>query len=184
MLCHGSVLSLVYSTKADSSRSDTFIIYETVWLMVTVSIWHSHVWNVDVQSISCNNYREVELAANVTLLYINIVLLYFNTVTPWWEQWRLKSPGSRLFGQPFVLTQIKENIKASCHWTFEENPPVTGEFPSQRASNTENVFILWRHHVDFVIHHAKLIWHPYHKHSASYHILQSLNIPRSGVIQY
>ena len=28
----------------------------------------------------------------------------------------------------------------------EGNPPVTGGFPSQRASNTENVSIWWRHH--------------------------------------
>ena len=29
-------------------------------------------------------------------------------------------------------------------------PPVTGWFPSQRASNTENVSISWRHHVIFM----------------------------------
>ena len=29
----------------------------------------------------------------------------------------------------------------------EGNPPVTGEFPSQRASDAENVSIWWRHHV-------------------------------------
>ena len=29
----------------------------------------------------------------------------------------------------------------------EGNPQVTGEFPSQRASNVENVSIWWRHHV-------------------------------------
>ena len=28
------------------------------------------------------------------------------------------------------------------------NSPVSGEFPAQRASNTENVSILWRHHVN------------------------------------
>ena len=28
----------------------------------------------------------------------------------------------------------------------EGNSPVTGEFPAQRASNAENVSILWRHH--------------------------------------
>ena len=28
----------------------------------------------------------------------------------------------------------------------EGNPPVTGGFPSQRASNAENVSIWWRHH--------------------------------------
>ena len=27
------------------------------------------------------------------------------------------------------------------------NSPATGEFPAQRASNAENVFIWWRHHV-------------------------------------
>ena len=26
------------------------------------------------------------------------------------------------------------------------NSPVTGEFPAQRASNAENIFIAWRHH--------------------------------------
>ena len=29
------------------------------------------------------------------------------------------------------------------------NSPVTGEFPTQMASNAENVFIWWRHHVQF-----------------------------------
>ena len=31
----------------------------------------------------------------------------------------------------------------------EGNPPVTSEFPSQKASNEENVSIRWRHHVLF-----------------------------------
>ena len=30
------------------------------------------------------------------------------------------------------------------------NPPVTGEFPAQMASNAENVSIWWRHHVSIV----------------------------------
>ena len=29
----------------------------------------------------------------------------------------------------------------------EGNSPVTGEFPTQRASNAENVFFWWRHHL-------------------------------------
>ena len=33
-----------------------------------------------------------------------------------WARWRLKSPASRLFTQPFVQAQIKENIKAPRHW--------------------------------------------------------------------
>ena len=69
------------------------------------------------------------------------------TMTSWWARWRLKSPASRLFTQPFVQAQIKENIKAPHHW------PLCGEFtghrwqfPTQRASNAENVSIWWRHH--------------------------------------
>ena len=34
----------------------------------------------------------------------------------WWVRWRLKSPASWLFTQPFVQVQIKENIKAPSHW--------------------------------------------------------------------
>ena len=38
------------------------------------------------------------------------------TVTSEWARWRLKSPAYRLFAQPFVRAQIKENIKALRHW--------------------------------------------------------------------
>ena len=44
------------------------------------------------------------------------------TLTSQWPRWRLKSPVSRLFTQPFIQTQIKENIKAPRHW------PLCGEF--------------------------------------------------------
>ena len=40
----------------------------------------------------------------------------FITLTSWWVRWRLKSPASRMFTQQFILTQIKENIKAPRHW--------------------------------------------------------------------
>ena len=71
----------------------------------------------------------------------------FITMTSQWPRWRLKSPASQLFTQPFIQTQIKENIKAPRHW------PLCGEFtgdrwnPAQRASYAENVSIWWRHHV-------------------------------------
>ena len=38
------------------------------------------------------------------------------TVTSQRARWRLKSPASRLFTQPFIQAQIKENIKAPRHW--------------------------------------------------------------------
>ena len=33
----------------------------------------------------------------------------------------LKSPASRLFAQPFVHAQIKENTKVPCHWSLWED---------------------------------------------------------------
>ena len=48
--------------------------------------------------------------------YINI------TVTSQWTRWHFKSPASRLFTQPFIQAQIKENIKAPRPW------PLFGEF--------------------------------------------------------
>ena len=54
----------------------------------------------------------------------------------WWARWRLKSPASRLFTQPFIQAQIKK-IKAPRHWFL------WGEFTGDRwilrtkASNAE-----------------------------------------------
>ena len=48
--------------------------------------------------------------------------------------------------QPFIQTQITENIKAPRHWPLCGEFTGTGEFPAQRASYAENVSIWWRHH--------------------------------------
>ena len=56
----------------------------------------------------------------------------------------LKTPASRLFTQPFIQTQIKENIKAARHWPLCGEFTGTGEFPAQRGSYAENVSIWWR----------------------------------------
>ena len=44
------------------------------------------------------------------------------------------------FFQQFLHASITENIKAPHHWPLcEGNPPVTGGFPSQRASNEGSI---------------------------------------------
>ena len=58
-------------------------------------------------------------------------------MTSLWARWRLKSPASPLFAQVSVQVQIKENIKAASHWPLRGNSPVTGEFPTQKASDAE-----------------------------------------------
>ena len=53
-------------------------------------------------------------------------LIVIIAVTSQWARWRLKSPASPLFTQPFIQAQIKENIKALRHW------PLCGEFTGYR----------------------------------------------------
>ena len=69
-------------------------------------------------------------------------------MTSQWAQWRLKSPASRLFTQTFIQTQVKETSKFRVTGLCVGNSPVPvpGEFPAQKASNAENVFIWWRQH--------------------------------------
>ena len=68
------------------------------------------------------------------------------TVTSQWARWRLKSPASPLFTQPFIQEQMKEKSKLRITGLCAGNSPVTGEFPAQMAINAENVSIWWRHH--------------------------------------
>ena len=59
-----------------------------------------------------------------------------------WAWWCLKSPVSQLFTQPFIQVQIKEKTSRRLCITGL----ITGEFPTQRASNSDNVSIWWCHH--------------------------------------
>ena len=69
------------------------------------------------------------------------------TVTSLWARWRLKSPASPLFTQPFIRVLSKKTSKLRVTGLCAGNSPGTGEFPAQMASNAENVSIWWRHHV-------------------------------------
>ena len=71
----------------------------------------------------------------------------FIRLTSYWAGQRLKSPAWRLSIQPFIQTQIKENIKAPPHWPLCGEFTGTGDFPAQKASNAANVSIWWRHDV-------------------------------------
>ena len=48
---------------------------------------------------------------------------------------------------PLFRRRSKKTSKLRVTGLCEGNSPVTGEFPSQRASKAENVFSWWRHHV-------------------------------------
>ena len=62
-------------------------------------------------------------------------------------RWRLKSPDSRLltFGSVYSGAYQRKHQSSASLALCAGNLPVTGEFPTQKASNAENVSIWWRH---------------------------------------
>ena len=63
-----------------------------------------------------------------------------------WAGWRLKSPASRLFTQPFRQAQVKETSKPRVTGPCAVNSPGTVKFPAHMVSNAETASIWWRHH--------------------------------------
>ena len=104
-------------------------------------------------------YRNKEL--NMYILYTQSVyrLQYFCDITWASLYFPITVTSHNLHGvsnhRPFVclfsgllrLTR-KKNFKDALLALCEGNPPVTGGFPSERASNAESIFISWRHHVN------------------------------------
>ena len=64
-----------------------------------------------------------------------------------WASWRLKLPPTPPFVQLFHQADNNENTLLTL---CEGNPPVTGGFPSQMASDVDSVSMPWRHHVSLV----------------------------------
>ena len=72
--------------------------------------------------------------------------LHLTTMT---SQWARRRPNHR---RPDCLLnrfrrRSKKTSKLHVTGICEGNPPVTGGFPSQKASSAKNVSISWRHHV-------------------------------------
>ena len=82
---------------------------------------------------------DVDIVTRVSMLIL--------AVTSQWARWCLEWMACRVFAQPFVPAQSKKTAKLRVTGLCEGNLPVTGGFPSQRASNVENISISWRHHV-------------------------------------
>ena len=81
------------------------------------------------------------------------------TMTSPWARWRLKSPASRLFTEPFFRHRSKKTLKFCVTGLCQGNSPVTGDFPAQWASSAENVYIWWYHGVNCIW--LKLSYHDY-----------------------
>ena len=74
---------------------------------------------------------------------------YWRCDEAWREQTLVHPPvmcQQRLIYCTWELNVMKKTSKFRATGLCEGNPPVTGRFPSQRASNVENMSICWRHH--------------------------------------
>ena len=76
-----------------------------------------------------------------------------NCTSPWTRQWRHNEHDGVSNHQPhdcllnhLFRSRLKKAPKFRITGLCARNSPVTGEFPTQRASNRENVSIWWRHH--------------------------------------
>ena len=73
--------------------------------------------------------------------------------------------------------QIKEKTKLRVNGLYEGNPPVTGGFPSQKASDAENVSIWWRHHGDMFYSNLELVLQANHGIIEKYFMGHIFNSP-------
>ena len=92
------------------------------------------------------NYIPLFYMGVITYLYLNADAVTVNTL-----RWRRDGDSNH---QPHDCSlnhlfrcRSKQTSKLGVTDLWEGNSPVTGEFPEQRASNAETVFIWWRHHV-------------------------------------
>ena len=120
----------------------------------------THKWGTRrrwIKLVPANEIRAYLCKVSVTNWIFSTLFLIRWQHNPWscitlhWGRWRLKSPASRLFSEPFVQAQKKQTSKLRVTRLCGGNSSVTGEFPTQRASNAENFSIWWLHHEHYYL---------------------------------
>ena len=116
------------------------------WCFVRGQILFWHETSHDNQW-QCVHYNDVEMGVKASQI-TNLTIVYSIVVSG--------------------ADQGKHQSSASLAFVWGINSPVTGEFPTQRASDAENVSIWWRHH-------GYNIWHG--SYLGQYHVLIGLENP-------
>ena len=143
-------------------RSTSAVVYVRLNICYIGSKWRGSVicwiYTVIVDTLRASlterfvvNYWSLTLSCAMILrsfaTYCNKAISIYITVRSWWAWWRLKSPTSRAFAQPFVQARIKKNLKALRHWPSWGESTGHRRILSQRVSNEENTSICLRHHI-------------------------------------
>ena len=105
--------------------------------------WPSWCLNSPATCWLCRKIYEVNSGVNI-YLHQNWLLLPFFFYELVWETFSTFTL-DRVFSSLFRPTS-KQHQSSALLPLCEGNPPVTGGFPSQRASNEESVSMSWRHH--------------------------------------
>ena len=78
--------------------------------------------NIYVLGFGARYTKGLTVSRNDNVIYSNVCYcVHLGLKLQWrhqWARWHLKSPASRVFAQPFIQAQIKENIEAPRHWTL------------------------------------------------------------------
>ena len=122
-------------------------IYVFVHIVHMMTYYHSHTKNIENTENRIIKITAISNRASQACCVYEIAL-----------QWRHSErdsvsnprPASRLFAQPFVQAQIKEQIKAPRHRPLWEEFTDHRSIPLQRASNAENISMWWRHMVHMI----------------------------------
>ena len=122
-------LKLIYVSKMSPWLTSNFILWRVPY---SCSLYNATASTcIDPWVITSHFYVDV-----ITYPYPNpdtdAAILSVITMTSLWARYRLKSPASRLYTQPFIQTQIEENIKAPRHW------PLCGYFTGDRSITRTN----------------------------------------------
>ena len=84
------------------TRQETFKVWDLVRLIL--EIWRSDLW--------------VQIQAHLIKSFIVVLFPPIITMTSWWARWRLKSPASRLFIQPFIQGEDQRQHQSSAPLAF------------------------------------------------------------------
>ena len=154
---HNTLFSRINSGTSDAMsrhRSESILAKVMAWCLMSASHYLNQCWviiDVTFTSGKCHRKCWRYLSLLWTSNYIYKIRGSYRRDQS--LQWRHNERDVVSNHQPFdcLLNRLfgrksKETSKVRVTGLCTDISPITGEFPAQRASNTENVSIWWRHH--------------------------------------
>ena len=118
-----------------------------LWLIINRNLRNKFMWNltISIQENECENLNVLNEIQKSYMPQLSLRWCHHGVSN--------RQPHDCLLNHLF-RHRSKKTSKLRVTGLCAGNSPVTGEFPAQRASNAENISILWRHHVRFWANHS------------------------------